>query len=562
MRSLATALLLCTSSTAAFAAEKVQTGGTLTFTDYFPQVNPISWDSLDWVWKHSYDTGYYMEHLMMGDLQKGPRGAKMFPFQSVDDIPLDYLRGELAERWEVKKNPLRIIYHLRKGVMWQERPGVMKAREFVADDVVYSMKRMRTSRKMIKSYDIVERFEAKDKYTVIMYLKEWNPEWPYYLGYGYYDAIQPPEMDKAPGGAAKWQNACGTGPYILDEYKTSHSTIYKSNPNYWGSEIINGQKHKLPLTDKVVLMLMRDEATRLSALRTGKLDMMLMLSWRQMQELKKTTPELIWSKYGPFRTMFVALRMDKKPFDDVRVRRAINMAVDKAALLKAFDGGNGELVTAFLPSYNKSIYTPIEQLPAAAKELFIYDPDKAKKLLAEAGYPNGFSFKCTLGGQDALLTDYMAMIVAMLNKIGVTMELDIIDYPTALSRMTKKTHESAYYMTQPHAAPLVQIRKLFVTGQPWNASMISDPYIDKTWQRLYSDSSLTQKQLNAEYKKLGVYIIEKAPVIFLPGPYSYVARWPWVKNYFGETRVGAHRVAPIIARIWIDRELKKKMGYQ
>jgi len=543
------------------AAEKVQQGGTLTFTDYFPGLNPLSWDNADWVWKHGYDTGYYMEHLLVGDLQKGPRGSNKFSFQSVDNIPYDCLRGELAEKWEAKKNPPRIVFHLRRGVMWQEKPGVMTAREFIADDVVYSLNRAKSSRKMVKTYDIVDRFEVNGKYTVTAHLKQWNPEWPYYLGYGYYDAIQAPEQEKAPGGATKWQNACGTGPFMLEEYKNGHSQVYKKNPNYWDTEVINGQKYKLPLLGKVVLMLMRDESTRLTALRTGKLDMMLMLDWRQMQELKKTTPELVWNKYGPFRTIYIALRMDRKPFNDVRVRRALNMAIDKAALLKAFDGGHGELLNAFYPPYNKSVHTPLDKLPPTAKDLFIYNPDKAKKLLVEAGYPNGFSFKCTLAGEEAWRTDYMAMIAAMLAKVGVTMEIELTDYPTGMSRMTKKTHENAYFIPNPHAAPLVQIRKLFLTGQPWNASMMSDPYVDKTWNMLYSNPKLTQQQLDAEFKKLGVYIIEQAPMLFLPGTYRYVARWPWVKNYYGETRVGAHRVAPVMARIWIDEELKKKMGY-
>jgi peptide/nickel transport system substrate-binding protein len=141
------------------------------------------------------------------------------------------------------------------------------------------------------------------------------------------------------------------------------------------------------------------------------------------------------------------------------------------------------------------------------------------------------------------------------------MEIDKTDYPSSLSKMTKKVHENAMMISQPHGTPLAKIRRLFSTGHPWNASMMSDPYIDKTLKRLTSDASLTQKQLDAEFKKMGIYIIEQAPVIFLPGTYSYTARWPWVKNYYGETRAGAHRIAPIIARIWIDQELKKKMGY-
>ncbi len=62
-------------------------------------------------------------------------------------------------------------------------------------------------------------------------------------------------------------------------------------------------------------------------------------------------------------------------------------------------------------------------------------------------------------------------------------------------------------------------------------------------------------------KKLSVYIMEQVPCVILPTAYTYAAWWPWVKNYYGEIRVGAHRASPIISRIWIDQELKKKMGY-
>ena len=128
---------------AATAAEKPQYGGTLRFLDMSPGLSPMTWDNADWVWKHGHDTGFYMEHLMMGDLQKGPRGTNQYAFHASAWIPPDVARGELLEKWEVKKNPLRIVFHLRKGVYWQEKPGVMKSREFVADDVVYSMTRLK-----------------------------------------------------------------------------------------------------------------------------------------------------------------------------------------------------------------------------------------------------------------------------------------------------------------------------------------------------------------------------------------------------------------------------------
>ena len=128
--------------------------------------------------------------------------------------------------------------------------------------------------------------------------------------------------------------------------------------------------------------------------------------------------------------------------------------------------------------------------------------------------------------------------------------------------MTKKTHAEALFIMTDHAPPLPMIQRCFLTGEPWNASMMSDAYLDKTAKKLSTDPDLSQKQLDAELKKLGVYIIEQAPGIMLAGTYYYAAWWPWVKNYYGEQRVGSHRGAPIIARIWLDQALKKKMGYE
>ncbi len=239
--------------TGAGAAETVKPGGIVTYTDLVPTVNPLTWDIEDWNWKHGYDTGFVMEHLLMGDLQKGPRGSKKTTFENNGWVPPDNMTGELLEKWEVKKKPMQLILHLRKGVMWQEKP-FMKAREFVADDVVYTANRLKNSKKAIPLYmDFVGKMETPDKYTVVINMPEGCIDWHYRLGWAHDDGIQAPEQEKAPGGPKQWQNLTGTGPYMLTEYKDSHSQTYNKNPNYWGSEIIDGKKYKLPLNDKVVL---------------------------------------------------------------------------------------------------------------------------------------------------------------------------------------------------------------------------------------------------------------------------------------------------------------------
>ncbi len=543
------------------AAETVKTNGTLTFTELVPTVNPMTWDIADWVWKHGYDTGFVTEHLIIGDLQKGPRGSKKFPFENNAWIPPDIQTGQLLEKWEVKKKPLQLIFHLRKGVMWQEKP-FMKAREFVADDVIYAANRLKNSPKAIPLYmDFIGKMEAPDKYTVIINMPEFAADWYYRLGWGYYDGIQAKEQETAPGGPKKWQNLTGTGPYMLTEYKDGHSQTYTRNPNYWGSETVGGKKYKLPFTEKIVMMLIKDESTRMTALRTGKLDLMMAVDWKYYDDLKKNVPQLKWARHLGTGNFTVALRMDKKPFNDIRVRRAMNLAVNKQEIIKSMFGGNAELHTYPFPPTFKEVYTPLDKLPPSVRELYTYNPEKAKKLLAEAGYPNGFSFKAQVSNAGQVGLDIAAMVVSYLAKVGVKLELETMDYPSYMSRMFRKNHSEGYFFANDHGGPYSNLRKNYLTGQTWNPHMMADPYVDKTWDEIVQNPNLTDKQAFEALKKLSIYISEQVPCIILPTAYFYTAWWPWVKNYYGEIRTGAHQSAPIISRIWVDEEMKKKMGY-
>ncbi|MRR17638.1 MAG: ABC transporter substrate-binding protein [Deltaproteobacteria bacterium] len=544
-------------------AQEPKYGGTLRYLDRAPSLNPLAWDIADWVWKHAGDTGFYMEHLIMGDLQKGPGGTKQFSFQVGDSLPPEIQRGELLQSWEVKKNPPRIIFHLRKGVFWQEKPGIMKAREFTADDVVYSMTRLKSARKAIPLYlDFIDRWEIVDKHTLILHMKEWCADWDYRMAWGYYDAIQAPEQEKAPGGPGKWQNACGTGPYMITDYKEGHSETFTRNPNYWDSETIKGKKYKLPFTDRIVMMIIKDESTQITALRTGKIDLAMAVNWKYMADLKKTNPQLQWSRRIFTDNFTMAMRMDTKPFDDIRVRRALNMAINQKEIVDSFYGGNAEIAQYPFPKTLGAVHTPLEKLPPSARELFTYNPEKAKKLLAEAGYPDGFTFKAQVSNANPAQLDLASMVVAYLAKIGVKCELEPLDYPSWLSRLTKKTHAPGFFFSTSQGNLFSGTRKNFMSGQTWNPSMMKDPYVDKLWETTVENQKLTAKQATEEMRKLAVYALDQAPGIILPVPYHYVVWWPWVKNYHGEVNVGAFRSAPILARVWIDQELKKSMGFE
>src|SRR5215813_98463 len=236
----ASALSLVLAAGAAWAQSKLETpkyGGSLEISSVYPTISALSFDSYDWPWKHNHDTGGAYEQLFAADVSKAKsHGGKSLLIPDAY-IPTSLIRGELAEKWEWQENPLRLVVTLRKGVMFPEKPGVMKARELVADDVVFAFKRMSTSPKATKGYfDYVKDVTAPDKYTVVWEMSEFNAEWDYRFGYGYYSGIIPKEVVDA--GASNWKNMNGTGPYKLVDYVQGNSNTYEKNPDYWDKETI------------------------------------------------------------------------------------------------------------------------------------------------------------------------------------------------------------------------------------------------------------------------------------------------------------------------------------
>jgi peptide/nickel transport system substrate-binding protein len=537
-------------------AAKPQYGGALTIGNVYITVSPLSPDPADWPWKHNQDTGLVYEQLFAADLSKSVRNGGKYPFISDAWLPSDSLRGELAESWKLEQNPLRVEVKLRKGVMFPAKPGVMEARELTAEDVVFSYERLNKSPKKIPGYfDHVSKVEATDKHTVVFHLSKYNAEWDYRFGWGYYSAIVPKEV--ATAGANQWKHVNGTGPFTLGEYVQSNSLTLNKNPVYWDKEKIGGTEYKLPFVDKITYRYIKDEATFLTALRTGKIDVLEAVRWSAVDELKKSAPQIQWNRYLANGGQFIALRMDTKPFDDIRVRRALNMAVDKQAIIKSYYGGQAEMMVYPMHPNYLGYYEPLEAMPESVKELYTFNPAKAKQLLAEAGLAKGFSFKVQTSSS-SVEGDMLALVGAYLAKVGVTMEIEVLDYGAYLSAMTTKKNAPGYFMFLGHTNPTTAIRKSFVKGQMWNPSQFSDPSIDAKMNEVLAEPDERVRQI--KMKLMTRQILEQAPSLFLPSPYVYTGWWPWVKNYGGELRAGAERPGPIHARIWIDQELKKKMG--
>jgi peptide/nickel transport system substrate-binding protein len=550
--------LMLGASPAPAESEKPQYGGALEIGTVYVTLSALSWDPADWNWKLNHDTGQFYEQLFAADLAKSKRKGGKHSFYADAWLPSDAIRGELAESWQWKDNPLRVEIKLRQGVMFPDKPGVMASRELVADDVVFSFNRLAGSPKKIVGYfDHVDKVEAPDRHTVVFFMKEYNAEWDYRFGWGYYSTIIPREVVDA--GPANWKNVNGTGPFMLTDFVQGNSNTYTKNPIYWDRETIGGTEYKLPFVDRIVYRTIKDEATFVTALRTGKLDMLESIRWQNIEQLKKSAPALQWSRWLSMSGTFLAMRVDTKPFDDIRVRRALNMAVNKQEIVSAYYNGNADLFA--YPQHPDYIgyYQPLDTMPDSVKELFVYDPAKAKKLLAEAGYPKGFSFKVQVCSCNPDHMELLPLVAAYLEQVGVKLEIQPMEYGAFLSAMTTRTNTPGYFMNNGHTNPTTTIRKSFTPGQVWNPSQWDDPKYTEKMRKVYATRD--EEERIAMIREMTTEILDKAPYIWLPTPYIFTAWWPWVKNYGGELRAGAVRPGPIYARIWIDRELKKKMGF-
>ena len=538
--------------------EKPQYGGKLEIGTVYVTLSALSWDMADWNWKQNHDMGQMYETLFAADLSKSKRLGGKHPFIADAWLPTDAIRGELAERWSWKENPLRLEVHLRKGVMFPAKPGVMAARELTAEDVVFSFNRLEKSPKKIPNYfDHVTKVEALDKHTVQFTFKDFFSEWDYRFGWGYYSGIMPKEV--ADAGAGNWKNVNGTGPFMLTNVVQGNSLTFSKNPVYWDKDVIGGKEYKLPFVDRVVHRVIKDETTQHAALRTGKLDILSSISAEAARELKKSSPDLKWNRWLATTANRVALRVDTKPFTDVRVRRALNMAVNKQEIIDKYYGGEAEMFTFPMHPEYVGYHQPLKEQPASVQELFKYDPAKAKKLLAEAGYANGFSFKMQVCTCHPDQMELMPLVAAFLEGVGVKMEIVPMEYGAHLSAMTSHTNAAGYLTWVPDGNPTTSLRINFGKGQVYNAPMMDDAKFDARVAE--ANGERDEKKRQQILRELTTYVLDQAPAIWMPAPYRYTAWWPWVKNYGGEMFVGGGRFAPIHARIWIDQDLKKKMGY-
>jgi peptide/nickel transport system substrate-binding protein len=248
------------------------------------------------------------------------------------------------------------------------------------------------------------------------------------------------------------------------------------------------------------------------------------------------------------------LRADEKPFNDIKVRQAMRMAVDFNAIAKDYLGEAETLCFPIRP--DASNYLPLNKYPQDIQDLFSYNVPKAKSLLAEAGYPNGFSTELAVAQEQE---PGVSILASYWDAIGVKVNTKVVDTNTARSLRQNLSYHGMIAFDQITGDAWRMLMR-YQTGNSANYNKYSDPAYDKAMNEIIASSDAADR--NKKIQTLSEDCIRATGTINWPLPYYYQEWQPWIEGYHGEYHLGGTKYeGPIFARIWLNQETKKSMGH-
>lgn len=313
------------------------------------------------------------------------------------------LQPYLAESLVADQNNLTYTVKLREGITFSDGSPLD------GDALLWNFENFKeNSQTAATHFGSVESFEKVDDMTVVIHLKEWNTQIPYSLnscaGLMYSKAaFEAHDYD--------WclENPVGTGPYVLTESVSDSHKKYARNENYWNTE---SPAH----FDNVTIKIIADKMSAQAALISGEIDAYLGGDYAMKQTLQDMGFNLYQNKMW-YTIYFLIFGSDCEgsPLCDVRVRKAIAYAIDSKTIAESLDYGktfvSNQYAVEGTPFYNPDVVG------------YEYNVEKAKELLAEAGYPHGFKTKISVG-VDQALDRYMVAMQGYLKEVGIEIELD------------------------------------------------------------------------------------------------------------------------------------------
>ena len=457
------------------------------------------------------------------------------------------IEGDLAESWS-QPNETTYVFRLRRGVRWHPKPPV-NGRELTSADVQYTIERFLTVKGNPSAYMLraIDRVETPDVTTVRIVLKEPNAWFLDMLANPMTVAIVAREAVEKFGDLKKPESVIGTGPWMLDSYRPNAGLTFVRHPQYFAG---------LPYIDRVDMVVDEDNASRMAAFLAGKYDLgwefpgtIQRTDWVQIKDtLKQRRPGLSTAEFVSNVETHISMRTDQKPFNDVRVRQAMSLAVDRQGILDATQEGIGVLNPS-VPAAFKDWTLPIGQLGEGAR-YFKHNPAEAKRLLATAGYPTGFSASmCFTTYGSTVLTDIAQLLLKYLKDVGIETRLDQREYGAFIASCYFGKFDSLTFGPQtPFLDPDNYVYGMHYPEELKNQSHVNDPMVTDLLVRQRRTADLTRRrELLAELQR---HLARQQYYIQLPSGVN-VAVWDSALKNYGPNL--GYDYGGRLAAAWLDR---------
>ena len=404
-------------------------------------------------------------------------------------------KGELlpaiAESYTVSDDGLSYTFKIRGGVKFHNGQPLTSA------DVKYSYARLAgldTGKPLQATFGGVRSVEAPDDSTVVITLKEPNSSFltaltAAVIPNGYQDSNK---------------NPVGTGPFKFKEYTPGQHLVVEKFPDYYQAGV--------PSLDQVEFRIVSDPQAGLLALKSGEIDIYPRIGTEQLEQVASdfqtlSTPQNL--------VQLVTFNIDRKPFDDIRVRQALNYAIDKDEIIQGVALGKGTKLGSNLSPVLAKYYQE------GLEDKYKTDLEKAKTLLKEAGYPDGFETTLSVPSVYQFHVDTAQVIAAQLEKIGVKVKLEPVEWAVWLERIYKGRDYDTTIIGLDGKLDPYQILNKYLSDSPNNFFNYNNPEFDSTLQAAVTETD-DAKRIEL-YKKAQTLLADDAAAIYIMDPNTNVA---------------------------------------
>jgi len=431
----------------------------------------------------------------------------------------------LAESWDISEDGLTYTFTLRQGVMFHN------GREFVADDVVYNYNRIvdeATASPYSSDFVNVTSVEAPDAATAVFSLS--TPDASFLaklMGTSFFIVAQ--EEVEANGDLMQTMAGAGTGPFRFVEYIPNTSATLERNPDYWDAP--------LPYLDGLELTVASDPTVRRTALVQGTVDL---IEYAPVQDLPIFEGDDTLAVYGDQNTniRYMGVNVTREPFNILEVRQAIAMVIDRAPIIEsAVFGGGVPTNTIFPPTFWAGIES---EIPAP-------DIEGAKALLAEAGFPDGFTTVLHSWAQYPFLSNAAIVIQEQLRAIGIEADTDFQENAIYLENYFAGNFDLSVTGTSAYIDPNDVVESNFHTNRTNVGTGYTNPDVDAL---IEEGIASTDQAARAEiYAQIEEILLQDLPWINLFIAAQYEAAKTFVKGYV-HIATGTNKS---IRSVWLDQ---------